>query len=158
MALVVVMAGIVAMLVALLSGSSSPNSENPTQSSNRKAVEPVAPIDPQDAAAKKPGATGEPLDLSDPFAISFGKSGLRKVTIRIVGNGAVNFSVSYRDHKGDAKRQVTGEYSKTRTIRGRYPLVSIAVQIPAKLPGGASRADQGRLFDVLHRLTLPDLT
>ena len=140
MALVVVLAGIVAMLVALLSGSSDSNSDNPAQSSNRKDIEPVAPIDPQDATVKKPSVTDEPLDPRDPFAVSFGKSGLRKVTFRVTGNGAVNFSVSYRDHKGDDKRQITGSYSKTRKVRGRYPLVAVAVQLPPKLPGGASRA------------------
>ena len=39
------------MLVALLSGSSSPNSGNPAQSSNQ-AIEPVAPIDPEDMDAR----------------------------------------------------------------------------------------------------------
>jgi hypothetical protein len=139
MASVIVMAGILAMLVALLSGSSAPNSDNPAQS-RRKAVEPVAPLNPHDAAVKKSGPSAKPADPADPFAVSFGKSGLRKVTIRIVGNGLVNFSVSYRDHKGDSKRQVSGTYSRTRTIRGRYPLVSLAIQIPGGIPGSASRA------------------
>ncbi|MFZ0142537.1 MAG: hypothetical protein WAL70_15765 [Aeromicrobium sp.] len=131
--------GVLAMLVALLSGSSDSNSDNPAQASNRKDIEPVAPIDPQDATVQKP-SVDEPLDLGDPFAVSFGKSGLRKVNFTITGNGAVNFSVSYRDHKGDDKRQINGSYSKTRKVRGRYPLIALAVQLPPKLPGGATRA------------------
>ena len=136
--IVVVVAGLVAMLVGLLSSSSAPNSANPTQNRNRN-VEPVAPIDPQDAAAK-PGPAATPVDPTDPFAISFGKSGRREVTYRVTGNGSVNVSVSYRDHKATSQRVVNGSYAKTRTIRGRYPMVSVAIQIPAKIPGAASRA------------------
>ena len=136
--IVVVVAGIVAMLVGLLSSSSEPNSANPAQNSNRD-VEPVAPIDPQDAAAK-PGSSGAPLNPTDPFAISFGKSDRRKVTFRVTGNGSVNLSVSYRDHQKTASRVVNGSYSKTRTIRGRYPMVSLVIQVPPGIPGAATRA------------------
>jgi hypothetical protein len=138
MALVVVMAGIVAMLVALLSGSSSPNSDNPAQS-NRKAVEPVAPLDPDDVVQNPSQDIGKALDLTDPFATSYGKAGRREVTVRISGNGAVNVGLYYRDKKRST-RQVQGSYSVTRTVEGRYPLAAVVIQLPGKLPGAASRA------------------
>ncbi|MGH3474766.1 MAG: hypothetical protein ACRDOT_07635, partial [Aeromicrobium sp.] len=139
MASVVVTAGVVAMLVALFSSSSSPNSDNPRQSSNR-AVEPVAPIDPQDPDANPPAKdVGKALDLTNPFASSFGKAGRREVTVRITSNGAVNVGIYYRDKKRST-RQVTGAYSVTRTVEGRYPLAAVALQLPGNLPGTASRA------------------
>ena len=140
MAIVVVMAGIVAMLVALLSSSSSPTSDNPRQSSNRsKAIEPVAPINPEDVEPR-PASTGKPVNPTDPFAISFGKSARRDVTVRVTGNGFVNMSESYRNDKKGSQRVVNGSYSATRTFKSRYPMATVAVQIPAQLPGSASRA------------------
>jgi hypothetical protein len=138
--IVVVIAGIVAMTVGALSSSSEPNSANPAQNRNRD-VEPVSPINPNDPVAQAPGPTDKPINPADPFAICYGKSGLRKVTFRITANGAVNMSVSYRDHKEESKRVVSGGYSKTRMIRGRYPLVAVAIQLPGRIiPGSASHA------------------
>jgi len=143
MAAVVVMAGIVAMLVALLSSSSSPNSDNPRQSSNR-AIEPVEPIDPGDVEqAPKVEKTANP---TDPFAISFGRSARRNVTVRVTSNGLVNMSVSYRNAKKPKSRVVNGSFSETRTFKGRYPMASVVLQIPGspktsyRLPGTATTA------------------
>ena len=141
MAMVVVAAGVLAMLVALLSGSSSPNSDNPGQSSNRGgAVEPVPPIDPEDLE-QVPAKEDDALDPGDPFAISFGKSARREVTIRVTGNGLVNIATSYRDRKKPKPRSINGSFSETRTFKGKYPMASVVVQLPANgIPGAASRA------------------
>jgi hypothetical protein len=145
MAIVAVMTGVVAMLVALLSSSSSPTSDNPRQSSNRsKAIEPVAPIDPEDV--EPPAKTDKPVNPTDPFAISFGKSARRDVTVRVTSNGLVNMSESYRNKKKPSQRVVNGSYSATRTFKSRYPMASVVLQIPGspktsvRLPGTASRA------------------
>lgn len=146
MATVVVMAGVVAILVALLSSSSSPNADNPRQSSNRdNAVEPVPPINPEDVDPA-PAATDKPVNPTDPFAISFGKSARRTVIVRVNANGLVNMSESYRDRKKPKQRVVNGSYSATRTFKSRYPVASVVLQIPGspktdiRLPGTASRA------------------
>jgi hypothetical protein len=144
MASVVVTAGIVAMLVALLSSSSSPNSENPRQSSNR-AIEPVEPIDPEDVE-QAPAPAEKTADPADPFAISFGKSARRDVTVRVTSNGLVNMSLSYRNAKKPKSRVVNGSFSETRTFKGRYPMASVVLQIPGspktsvRLPGTATTA------------------
>ena len=139
-AIVVAVAGIVAMTVGMVSSSSAPNSANPAQNRHTD-VEPVSPINPRDAAGTRPGPSAEPLDPTDPFAISFGKSGVHKVTFNVTGNGSVNISVSYRDRKKATPRVINGSFSQTRTIRGRYPLVSLAMQIAgSKIPGSATRA------------------
>ncbi|MGH3474520.1 MAG: hypothetical protein ACRDOT_06355 [Aeromicrobium sp.] len=146
MAIVIVGAGVVAMLVALLSSSGSPTSDNPRQSGNRsKAIEPVAPIDPEDID-QVPAAKDKPVDPADPFAISFGKSARRDVTVRVTSNGLVNMSESYRNEKKPSKRVVNGSYTETRTFKSRYPMASVILQIPGspktsvRLPGTASRA------------------
>ena len=138
MAMVVVMVGIVAMLVALLSSSSSPTSDNPRQSSNRSAVEPVAPIDPEDVE-QRPATKEKKVDPTDPFAISFGKSARRDVTVRVNSNGLVYMSESYRNDKKGSQRVVNGSYSATHTFKSRYPMASVVLQIPGS-PGTASRA------------------
>ena len=145
MATVVVMAGVVAMLVALLSSSSSPNADNPGQRSNQSAVEPVPPINPEDVDPQ-PAATEKPVNPTDPFAVSFGKSARRDVRVQVSANGAVNMSLSYRDKKKPIKRVVNGGFSETRTFKSRYPMASLVLQIPGspktsvRLPGTATRA------------------
>jgi hypothetical protein len=146
MATVVVLAGVVAILVALLSSSSSPNADNPRQSSNRgSAVEPVPPINPEDVDPE-PAATASPVNPTDPFAVSFGKSARRDVRVQVNANGAVNMSLSYRDKKKPIRRVVNGSFSETRTFKSRYPMASLVLQIPGspktsiRLPGTATRA------------------
>ena len=145
MATVVVMVGIVAILVAALSSSSSPNANSPGQRSNQGAVEPVPPINPEDLDPQ-PAATESPVNPTDPFAVSFGKSARRDVTVKVNANGAVNMSLSYRDKKKPTKRVVNGAFSETRTFKSRYPMASLVLQIPGspktsvRLPGTATRA------------------
>jgi hypothetical protein len=136
MALVV--AGIVIIVVALLNGSSSSTSVDP-RLSKPGAVEPVEPINPEDVE-KRPDTKVKKVDPTDPFAISFGKSARREVTLRVTGNGSVNVAVSYRDDKQSSKRVINRAYSTTRVFKGRYPMGMVAIQIPGKLPGSASRA------------------
>ncbi len=139
LAAVLVTTGIVIIVVSLLSSSSSPNSDNPAQRSNQSAVEPVPPINPEDVDPQ-PAATDKPVNPTDPFAISFGKSARREVTLRVRGNGSVNVAVSYRDDKQSSKRVINRAYSTTRVFKGRYPMGMVAIQIPGNLPGSASRA------------------
>ena len=145
MATVVVLVGIVAILVAALSSSSSPNADNPRQRNNPTAVEPVPPINPEDVDPE-PAASGKPVNPNDPFAVSFGRSSRRDVTVRVTANGMVNMSVSYRNKKKPSQRVVNGSYSDTRTFKSRYPMASVVLQIPGspksdvRLPGTATRA------------------
>ena len=145
LAAVLVTTGIVIIVVSLLSSSSSPNSDNPAQRNNQSAVEPVPPINPEDVDPQ-PAATDKPVNPTDPFAISFGKSARREVTVRVNADGLVNMSESYRDRKKPSQRVVNGSYSNTRTFKSRYPMASIVLQIPgspktkARLPGAATRA------------------
>jgi hypothetical protein len=142
---VVVVAGVVAILVAVLSSSSSPNSDNPRQSSNQSAVKPVPPINPEDVE-QRPATEDKPVNPADPFAISFGKSTRRDVTVKVTANGTVNMSLSYRDKRKPTERVVNGAFSQTRTFKSKYPMASLFLQIPgspkitARLPGTATRA------------------
>jgi len=141
-ALVIVVAGALAITVALLSGSSSPNSGNPGQNRAGRAVEPVDPINPNDTDAQQPTADlPKALDVTDPFAASFGESSRRKVTVRVTGNGAVNVGIYFRDKKQDSQRVVNGSFSQTRTFKGRFPMATIAIQVYGEqLPGSATTA------------------
>ena len=127
MALVVVTAGIVAMLVALLSGSSSPN-DGSAASKKDKAIQPVPPINPND---KNAGSADniDPLDQKDdPFAASFGKEAKHKVVVRVSANGPGGVSVRYNDGRS-VKELFRGSYSATRTFRSRFPTVGVIAQI-----------------------------
>jgi hypothetical protein len=139
MAIVVVMAGIVAMLVALLSSASSPTSDNPRQSGKQSAIEPVVPIDPEDAG-QRPDTKEKRIDPKDPFATGFGKSARREVTIRVTGNGTVYVATFYRDKEEPSRRRVSGAYSTTRTFKGKFPMASVVARLPGNIPGAASRA------------------
>ena len=146
MASVVVMAGVVAILVALLSSSSSPNSDDPRQSSGRsRAIEPVPPINPEDVE-QAPAQAEKGPDPADPFGISFGRSARRDVVVRVTSNGLVNMSLSYRNKKKPSQRVVNGSFSDRRTFKGRYPMASLVLQIPGspktrlRLPGTATSA------------------
>jgi hypothetical protein len=139
LAMVLVAAGVVIIVVALLNGSSSSTSDDPRLSSKPSGVEPVEPINPEDVD-KRPDTKVKKVDPTDPFAISFGKSARREVTLRVRGNGSVNVAVSYRDDKQSSKRVINRAYSTTRVFKGRYPMGMVAIQIPGNLPGSASRA------------------
>ena len=138
MASVIVMAGVLAMLVALLSGSSAPNSENPAQSKDREAVDPVAPLDPNDLASGERFNDTEP-DGPNPFANSYGASGRRKVTVQVSANGYLGIRVYYRDRQ-KPKTVAVNKFSQTRTMTGRLPMAVVVMQLPGSFPGSATRA------------------
>ncbi len=133
-ALVLVIAGILAMTVALLSGSSSPSGD--AASSKDKAIGPLAPIDPEDEGKTIDGDEIAPID---PFAGSFGTSGRRKVTVSVSGNGYVGIKLYYRDRK-KPRTLTASNFSETRTVEGRFPLAAIVIQVPGTFHGAASRA------------------
>jgi len=135
MALVVVMAGIVAMLVALLSGSSSPNSSS-AASSKDEAIEPLAPINPEDEEKTIDNDETVPVD---PLGGSFGTSGQRKVTISVSANGYVGIQLYYRDRK-KPRTMTVGDFKETRAVKGRFPLAAVVMQVPGSFHGAASRA------------------
>ena len=128
-ALVVVVAGALAITVALLSGSSSPNSGNPGKNREVGAIKPVEPIDPNDNDARTTKKI-DPLDSkSDPFAASFGKKGKHKVVIRVTADGPAGVSVRYNDGRSVKKKTFTGSYTSTRTFTSRFPTVGVIMQI-----------------------------
>ena len=102
-ALVVVLAGLVGITLALLSGSGS--SDGATGSAGNKdtnlAIDPVEPIDPNDADADNPAdlvKTANPLSpLADPFASSYGGDFKHKVTVRVSADSALRYGVRFRD-------------------------------------------------------------
>lgn len=129
LALVSVVAGIVAITLALLSGS-DPDSGG--QGPDRAAsIDPVEPLDPDDA-----GATGgdededvDPLDsLKNPFSASFGGKVKHKVTVRATANGPAGVGVRFRGEDQN-KQTFNGSFSTSRTIKSRFPMVQVAVQI-----------------------------
>jgi hypothetical protein len=140
MATVVVLVGIAAVLVALLSSVGPLNRDEPRPRSTSTVIEPVAPIDPDDdiQELRKP-KDQETVDPNGPFAESFGKSVRRNVTIQVSGDGSMGVSVTYRDGKESDERVVTGEFTTSRTFKGRYPMAAVTVQLPENAPGGATR-------------------
>ena len=141
MATVVVLAGIAVMLVALLSSVGPLNRDEPRPSSTSTVIEPVAPIDPDaDIQELRKPKEQKTVDPNGPFAESFGKSIRRNVTIHVSGDGSMGVSVAYRDGKEGDKRVVTGEFTTSRTFKGRYPMAAVTVQLPENSFGGATRA------------------
>jgi hypothetical protein len=139
-ATVVVLAGLAVIVVALLSGAGPLTTDEPRPRSTSTVIEPVAPIDPDDIQELPKAKDKETVDPNGPFAESFGKSIRRTVTITVSGNGAMGVTVTYRDGKKGDQRVVTGEFTTTRTFKGRYPMAAVTVQIPEKATGGATRA------------------
>lgn len=138
-ALVVVVAGALAMTVALLSGSSSPTNGNPAKSSEKRVIEPVDPINPNDTDAGNPNKKIDPLDnKDDPFAASFGEKTRHKVVVRVTADGPAGISVRYNDGKS-ARKNFIGSYSSTRTFKSRFPTVGVVMQIfPPSTTGSCS--------------------
>ena len=136
LAMIATVLGLVAISVAAFGGSGSSSGSGPGQS-NTRAIEPVAPIDPDDKDAGKPDKKSS-VDLTDPFATSFGAKAKHKVTVRVTANGAANIAVYYRDRK---KPKVLSPGSEeTRTITARYPLAAVSLQLPGDAPGVATIA------------------
>lgn len=129
MASVIVMAGVLAMLVALLSGSSAPNSENPGQNRENRAIEPVAPLDPNDENPGTSNSTDTLDPRGDPFAASFGEEAKHKVVVRVTANGPGGVLVRYNDGKKEVKTTFSRTYSLTRTFTSRFPTVGVVAQI-----------------------------
>jgi hypothetical protein len=137
LATVAIVIGLVVIGVAAFGGSGS-SSKSGSGSDTKGAVKPVAPIDPDDQDAERPKEE-EPVDLTDPFASGYGAKGRHRVKIRVSGNGYVNIAVSWRDRQ-DPKELAARSHSETRTVKGKYPLAFVAMQLPGNLPGGASSA------------------
>lgn len=151
-ALVVMSAGVAVTAVALMGGSGSSDGADKTPDRS-SAIEPVEPIDPNDKDAGEPDGDDKEIDFGDPFATSFGASGRRKVTVRVSGDGYVYVWVYYRDRKKPQSMVVTA-HSATRTLKGRFPMAAIAIQIPRNVPGGASRATCTIVIDGLEVASL----
>ncbi|MGI9085522.1 MAG: hypothetical protein ACR2FE_09565 [Aeromicrobium sp.] len=147
--LVVVIALIVTFTLNALKESGSldetaASSDGTTGSPSRdQVIDPLAPIDPDDKGSGELGKLKDgrekTVDLSDPFATGFGTSGRRKVTVRVSADGVANVGVSYRDGKR-TQRAVIRTYTATRTVKGRFPMAALAIQLPGNLPGSANRA------------------
>ena len=138
LAVTAMVVGLAVIALALVGGSGS--SGGGAASSKDKAIEPVAPIDPEDKVARDLGDDDdEVIDPMDPFAKSFGVKVKHKVTVRVSANGTVFVKTRYRGGKS-SQRAVTGSYSATSTIKGASPIASVAIQLPPNLPGAASSA------------------
>jgi hypothetical protein len=125
-AVVAVIAGVVAITLALLSDTESNGAAGPDRTQN---INPVAPLDPDDADAKNAKKTDPLKDLGDPFATGFGGKVRHKVTVRFTANGPATAGIQYRDRKTQQKKTFTGSYSVSRTFKSRFPTVQAAMQI-----------------------------
>jgi hypothetical protein len=137
LATLAIVVGLVVIGVAAFGGSGS-SSKGGSASDTKGAVKAVPPIDPDDQDAEQP-KKAEAVDLTDPFASGYGAKGRHRVKIRVTGNGYVNIAVSWRDRQ-DRKEFAARAHSETRTVRGKFPLAFVAIQLPGNLPGGASSA------------------
>lgn len=141
-ALVAVIVGVVAITVALLSGTGSDGVRRATD--RAQSIDPIAPLDPNDADAKTPKRKDPLKNLDDPFAAGFGVNAMHEVTVRVTANGPGGVGIRYRDHRKWAKRAFTGSYSTVRTLRSRFPTVQVAVQIyPPSTTGSCSVSIDG---------------
>jgi hypothetical protein len=120
--LVLVIAGLTAIILGLLANTSNNGAAPPT---SHKAIDPINPLDEQ-GKAKDFGKSLE--NLSDPFATGFGANVKHKVTVRVSANGPGGLAVRFRH----GKRTITGfsgSYSVTRTFKSRFPTAQVAFQI-----------------------------
>jgi hypothetical protein len=128
-ALVVVVAGLVAMALGLWGGSGSNGPSNGPSHTNR-AIKPISPLDPSD---QHPTKRKDPLKgAPGAFDYGFGIVTNHKVVAKIITSGTVNAGVRYRDKKGGFKKLVSGTLSTSRTVRGQLPIVQIAFQVLTK--------------------------
>ena len=91
----------------------------PEAPSTGSKVEAVAPLDPNAGAGPRRKAAPAAPDV---FATEFGKRGKHSVTATVSGGGA--YQVSWRG--GDVE-QGAGAFSRTRTVKGGFPLVLVIV-------------------------------
>ena len=128
-ALVVVVAGVVAIGLALFAGSGSDGAT--PDSSRPQAIDPVEPIDPDDADADDPQELKDTLNplspLADPFATSYGGNFTHKVTVRVSADSALRFGVRFRDGY-ETDKIVQGGATITRTVKGGYPLAQVGMR------------------------------
>ena len=132
-ALVAVVAGVVAITVALLSGSgSSDRATNPAPGSSA-GIDPVAPLDESQADAN-PKKRDPLLDVTDPFSGGFGITSKHKVVVRLSAGGGAQAGIRYRDER-EEQRTFTSGYTATRTIKSQFPIVMVGIQ---NFPGSSS--------------------
>jgi hypothetical protein len=129
-ALVVVVAGVVAIGLAMFAGSGS-DGATPDSSRNNEAIDPVEPIDPDDADADDPKDLKDSINplspLADPFATSFGGNFKHKVTVRVSADSALRYGVRFRDGY-ETDKIVQGGATITRTVKGGFPLAQVGMR------------------------------
>ena len=149
-ALAVMFTGLAIVVAALSSG---PVSSEPARKAQERSTI-IKPLDPIDRSKDRRGTKA--IDPSDPFAASFGTSGRREVTVKVSSDGVVAATLYYRDRKKPQVIAVSTTHSATRTVKGRFPLAAVSIQIPGNLPGQASRATCTIIIDgveVAHEST-----
>lgn len=128
-ALVVAVAGLVAIGLALFAGSGSDGAT--PESNNNQAIDPVEPIDPDDADADDPKDLKDAINplspLADPFATSYGGNFPHKVTVRVSADSALRYGVRFRDGY-ETDKIVQGGATITRTITGGFPLAQVGMR------------------------------
>ena len=89
----------------------------------------IAPIDPGGSKVGKlrtdDGTTaGGPPSV---FANEYGDRGTHEVTVSVTG-GRVGYAVQWRDGEQKARGTTTGTWSRTRTLKGGFPLAQVTIQ------------------------------
>ena len=120
--LVLVIAGLTAIIIGLLASTSN---NNPTPPSSDKALNPIKPLD--DTGKTKD--FGNALkNLNDPFATGYGANVKHKVTVTVKADGPAGVAVRFR-HGKRTVRGFQGTFSVTRTLKSRFPTAQVAFQI-----------------------------
>ncbi|HUS22683.1 MAG TPA: hypothetical protein VMZ66_11810 [Aeromicrobium sp.] len=82
----------------------------------------VAPLDPY--ADNGPVRKTKTPDGPDVFGTEFGRRGKHEVTVTISGSGNFHYQVRWRGGKLDDS---SGQYSRTKTVKGGFPLVLVGI-------------------------------
>jgi hypothetical protein len=89
----------------------------------------IKPIDPGGSPVGKlrtdDGTTGG--GTSSVFANEYGDRGTHEVTISVTG-GRVGYAAQWRDGKQKARGTTNGTWTRTRTIKGGFPLAQVTIQ------------------------------
>ncbi|HSI27149.1 MAG TPA: hypothetical protein VK948_07035 [Aeromicrobium sp.] len=87
----------------------------------------IQPIDPGGSKVGKLRTDDGAPARSSVFANEYGARGTHEVTVSVSG-GRVGYDAQWRDGKQKARGTTTGTWSRTRTLKGGFPLAQVTIQ------------------------------